>query len=92
LGKALRESVAAIAEDIRGYLEMRKEKWCHAHAHSYELAVFKAMRTIMHLVAMVQFGYGCYFDWYYVNVPPTVHSMGFNFGGKLKFLTFWDAV
>lgn len=51
-------------------------------------------RALLHLVAAVHFWYGCYYDWYHVNVPIEVSRMGADFGksGKLKFLTYWDAV
>lgn len=51
-------------------------------------------RALLHLVAAAHFWYGCYYDWYHVNVPTEVSRMGETFGrsGKLKFLTYWDAV
>ncbi|KAK9696388.1 FAR-17a/AIG1-like protein [Popillia japonica] len=40
------------------------------------------------------FWYASYYDWNYVNIPPTVHPMGITYGrtNKLKFLTYWDAL
>lgn len=51
-------------------------------------------RALLHLVAALHFWYGCYYDWCHVNVPTEVSRMGESFGssGKLKFLTYWDAV
>ncbi|CAH1180292.1 unnamed protein product [Phaedon cochleariae] len=53
-----------------------------------------AARKIFHFIAAVHFWYGCYYDWNYVIIPANVHRMGqsFGFSGKLKFLTYWDAI
>ncbi|CAH0564640.1 unnamed protein product [Brassicogethes aeneus] len=52
------------------------------------------VKTVFHLFAALHFWLGCYYDWNYVKVPRDVHNMGesFGFSGKLKFLTFWDAL
>ncbi|XP_018327982.1 androgen-induced gene 1 protein-like isoform X2 [Agrilus planipennis] len=51
-----------------------------------------SVRTVLHFLAFVHFGFGCFYDWMFVNVPVQVHPMGSAYGGKLKFLTFWDAL
>ncbi|EFA08684.2 androgen-induced gene 1 protein isoform X1 [Tribolium castaneum] len=52
------------------------------------------VRTLCHGLAAVHFWFGCYYDWNYVQIPTEVHRMGDSFGksGKLKFLTYWDAL
>nr|XP_023029356.1 androgen-induced gene 1 protein-like [Leptinotarsa decemlineata] len=52
------------------------------------------VREIFHFVAAVHFWGGCYYDWNYVKIPAHVHNMGesFGFSGKLKFLTYWNAL
>ncbi|KAK4874137.1 hypothetical protein RN001_013497 [Aquatica leii] len=49
---------------------------------------------LLHIAQAIHFWFGCYYDWYYVNVPVEVHSMGVTYGAtkKLKFLTFWNAL
>lgn len=54
-----------------------------------EIDIFKLS---FHTFAAIHFTYGCYYDWYYVQVPGQDHIMGIEYAGKLKFLTFWDAV
>lgn len=49
-------------------------------------------KTLIHLFSVVMFGFACYYDWNYVKIPKSVHRMGIDYAGKLKFLTFWDAV
>ncbi|RZC33098.1 androgen-induced gene 1 protein-like [Asbolus verrucosus] len=53
-----------------------------------------SVKTLCHSVAALHFWFGCYYDWNYVEIPSEVHKMGSSFGksGKLKFLTFWDAI
>lgn len=53
-----------------------------------------SVRTICHFFAAAHFWFGCYYDWNYVKIPSEASRMGESFGnsGKLKFLTFWDAV
>lgn len=50
------------------------------------------LKTLFHLTGAITFAFGSYYDWYFVVIPPSVHRMGINFCGKLKFLTYWDAV
>jgi hypothetical protein len=52
----------------------------------------KLIRTLIHLLGCLQFSYGVYYDWNYVVIPVSASRMGSGYGGKLKFLTFWDAV
>lgn len=48
--------------------------------------------AIVHLVGAVQFTFAVFYDWTKVKIPPSVQEMGSGFGGKLVYLTFWDAV
>ena len=45
-----------------------------------------------HVISCVQFAFSVYYDYTYVIVPPTLSRMHNSYGGKFKFLTFWDAV
>lgn len=58
----------------------------------YQRGVYGALRTLMHFIVAVQFSYGIYYDFTYVHFPPGMLRPGGEFGGKLKFLTVWDAV
>ncbi|KAJ8953587.1 hypothetical protein NQ318_003009 [Aromia moschata] len=53
-----------------------------------------SVRALCHFVVAVHYWFGCYYDWNYVKIPPEVSRMGesFGFSGKLKFLTYWDAL
>lgn len=48
--------------------------------------------SIFHVFAAVQFSYSVYYDYMFVLVPKDVFPIMSAFGGKFKFLTFWDAV
>ncbi|KAL0274628.1 UNVERIFIED_CONTAM: hypothetical protein PYX00_002717 [Menopon gallinae] len=50
------------------------------------------LRESVHLVAALQFLFAVYYDFSYVTIPPSVSNIGVSFGGKLKFLTNWDAI
>jgi hypothetical protein len=54
--------------------------------------LYKVIRALIHLLGCLQFSYGVYYDWNYVVIPVSVSQMGSGYGGKLKFLTNWDAV
>jgi len=56
--------------------------------------VYGALRTLLHLTAAVQFCYGIYYDYSYVEFPTTEPEMRIHhpWGGKFKYLTFLDAV
>ncbi|XP_019543662.2 androgen-induced gene 1 protein isoform X1 [Aedes albopictus] len=58
----------------------------------YNQGIYKALRTLMHLILVVQFSYGIYYDFTYVHFPPEMRRPGGEFGGKLKYLTVWDAI
>lgn len=58
----------------------------------YNQGIYKALRTLMHFILVVQFSYGIYYDFTYVHFPPEMRRPGGEFGGKLKYLTVWDAV
>ena len=63
-------------------------------ADQWNRGVFLALRTLMHVIAAVQFWYGLYYDFYHV-VPPKDHpawNRFGGFGGKFKYLTILDAV
>ncbi|XP_026756245.1 androgen-induced gene 1 protein-like [Galleria mellonella] len=47
------------------------------------------LKTLFHLFGAIQFCYGCYYDAVYVNIPGTSAPP---FGGKLKYLTYLDAI
>lgn len=48
--------------------------------------------AFIHLIAAVQFTFAVFWDWTRVIIPPSVQEMGSGFGGKLVYLTFWDAI
>lgn len=59
----------------------------------YQRGAYGALRALMHFIAAVQFTYAIYYDFRYVHFPPEMRrAPGGDFGGKLKFLTVWDAV
>lgn len=45
-----------------------------------------------HAVTCLQYAFAVYYDHTYTIVPHNVTSMHNAYGGKFKFLTFWDAV
>lgn len=53
---------------------------------------YKTLITVFHVLAAVQFSYSVYYDFMFVVVPKEVFPIMSAFGGKFKFLTFWDAV
>lgn len=59
-------------------------------------SIFGALRTLLHLTAAVQFTYGIYYDYAFVEFPKSSESnpklIYHPFGGKFKYLTFLDAV
>lgn len=54
--------------------------------------LYKVIRALIHLLGCLQFSYSVYYDWNYVVIPISVSQMGSGYGGKLKFLTFWNAI
>lgn len=48
-------------------------------------------KFIFHLLGALQFGYGCYYDYMFVVIPST-SNVAPPFGGKLKYLTYLNAV
>ena len=46
----------------------------------------------IHATTFVTFAFAVYYDFYYTQVPENVTKMHNAYGGKFKFLTFWDAV
>lgn len=59
-------------------------------------SVFGALRTLLHFTAAVQFTYGIYYDYKFVEFPaqtdPNSKLIYHPFGGKFKYLTFLNAV
>lgn len=53
---------------------------------------YNIIRVLIHVVGFLQFSYSVYYDWNYVVIPLSASTMGSGYGGKLKFLTNWDAV
>lgn len=53
---------------------------------------YNIIRVLIHVVGCLQFSYSVYYDWNYVVIPLSASTMGSGYGGKLKFLTYWDAV
>lgn len=53
---------------------------------------YNIMRVLIHVIGCLQFSYSVYYDWNYVVIPLSASTMGSGYGGKLKFLTYWDAV
>lgn len=52
-----------------------------------------SIAKVIHLVAVVHFAYGVYYDFVHVNVPKDVlRSNRHAFGGKFKYLTFLNGV
>ena len=47
---------------------------------------------IFHAAAFMQFAFAVYYDLMYTHVPVEVGRVHNAYGGKFKFLTFWDAV
>lgn len=53
---------------------------------------YKYLVYVFHVVGAVQFSYSVFYDYFYVMVPKEVFPLMQAFGGKFKFLTFWDAI
>lgn len=47
------------------------------------------IRLVWHLLGASMFIFSCYYDWFHVHLPEAIV---FKFAGKLKYLTYWDAV
>ncbi|XP_055550861.1 androgen-induced gene 1 protein-like isoform X1 [Wyeomyia smithii] len=58
----------------------------------YSRGIYGSLRTLMHFIVAVQFAYGIYYDFTYVHFPPEIRRKTSDFGGKLKYLTVWDAI
>ncbi|KAJ2945643.1 hypothetical protein O0L34_g470 [Tuta absoluta] len=48
-------------------------------------------QVLYHSIGAIQFAYGCYYDYTYVQIPST-HISSPHFGGKFKYLTFLNAM
>ncbi|XP_046753503.1 androgen-induced gene 1 protein-like isoform X2 [Diprion similis] len=48
--------------------------------------------TGMHAIAFAQFAFAVYYDYTYTAIPRHIARMHSAFGGKFKFLTFWNAI
>lgn len=63
-------------------------------ADTWNRGIFLALRTMMHIIAAVQFSYALYFDFKFVYPPeghPAYHAFA-TFGGKFRYLTVLGAV
>lgn len=58
--------------------------------HSREMR--QGLAIGFHAVTFLQFAFAVYYDYTYTIVPHNVAKVHSAFGGKFKFLTFWDAV
>ncbi|XP_008208004.1 androgen-induced gene 1 protein isoform X2 [Nasonia vitripennis] len=47
---------------------------------------------VFHAAAFVQFAFSVYYDLFHTHVPIEVGRVHNAYGGKFKFLTFWDAI
>ncbi|KAK0172150.1 hypothetical protein PV328_005502 [Microctonus aethiopoides] len=52
----------------------------------------EALLIGFHTIACVQFAFSVYYDYTYTIVPRAVGSIHGAYGGKFKFLTFWNAI
>ncbi|XP_011339274.1 androgen-induced gene 1 protein isoform X1 [Ooceraea biroi] len=52
----------------------------------------KGLAIGFHAVSFLQFAFAVYYDYTYTIVPDNVTRVHSAFGGKFKFLTFWDAI
>lgn len=48
--------------------------------------------TVLHAALFVQFAFAVYYDFMFTQVPVSAGKVHSAYGGKFKFLTFWDAV
>lgn len=62
------------------------------HEQKAGLKMRDMLLIAFHLMCCLQFSFAVYYDYFYTNVPSTVTKMHNAYGGKFKFLTFWDAV
>ncbi|KZC04567.1 Androgen-induced gene 1 protein [Dufourea novaeangliae] len=51
-----------------------------------------SLLIVVHVFSCVQFTFAVYYDYMHVVVPHQVTKMFSGYGGKFKFLTFWDAI
>lgn len=61
---------------------------------TWNRGIFLALRTVMHVVAAVHYGYGIYYDFMFV-YPPKDHvayDAMRSFGGKFRYLTILGVV
>lgn len=58
--------------------------------------IFGSLVILFHMIGAVQFWYSVYYDYNFVHIPEGLRresrGMNDNYGGKLKYLTFIDAV
>ncbi|XP_034947785.1 androgen-induced gene 1 protein-like isoform X3 [Chelonus insularis] len=52
----------------------------------------EALLIGFHVIACVQFAFSVYYDFTFTVVPNGILKIHGAFGGKFKFLTFWDAI
>lgn len=63
-------------------------------AESLNKGIYGALRILLHLIGVVQFWYGIYYDFSFVHLPQDLRGTvkTSNFGGKFKYLTVLNAV
>lgn len=52
----------------------------------------KSLLMGFHIIAFAKFSFAVYYDYMYTIIPDGVNKTHSGYGGKFKFLTFWDAV
>lgn len=52
----------------------------------------KAVLTGFHFSAFAIFSFAVYYDFMYTIIPARINKLHSGYGGKFKFLTYWDAV
>ncbi|CAD1471835.1 unnamed protein product [Heterotrigona itama] len=64
----------------------------HRHYINGNLTMRDGLLIGFHVISCVQFAFSVYYDYMYTIVPPNVLKVHNGYGGKFKFLTFWDAI
>ncbi|KAH0544253.1 androgen-induced gene 1 protein-like [Cotesia glomerata] len=52
----------------------------------------QALLIGFHVISCIQFAFSVYYDFNFTIVPKGIIKMHGGYGGKFKFLTFWDAI
>ncbi len=48
------------------------------------------MQLLVHLLGLLNYSYGIYFEWFVVDIPESLSRTRRLFGGPWKYLTFWN--